>query len=125
VESGTGGGLSKIELTSTSWAAAVATALGGVPATVSAALESASSADKSLTALRQSGEAERLAALKTRKDLLEAEIAYDDALAGRTASEDLARIRREIELLTARKQLTDLDTVTIQDIEDAGAAPSP
>lgn len=61
---------------------------------------------------------ERLAELKAQKDLVEAEIAYGDVTAGRAASTELARIKREIELLSARKQLTELGPVVLPEVAE-------
>jgi hypothetical protein len=105
LEFGDTGALSRLASSDDSAARHLATAFAAAPGQVKESVEQAGAVVEGVAKLRSAGAARRLADLKRRKELIDAEIAAKGALATRTQREELDRLKAEIDLVDARKKL--------------------
>jgi hypothetical protein len=98
----------KLEFASTSFFKEIAGTLAGVPSSVTEGLDDAKALTDAVFALGQSGTSRQIQDLETRKKLLDAEIAFGGASAGRALREELERVQAELSLAKAKKDLASL-----------------
>jgi hypothetical protein len=105
VEFGDGGALSGLTSGGESAGRHLSTALSSVPGQIKESVEQAATVVEGLTKLRAAAAERRLADLKRRKEIIDAEIAEKGALATRAQREELERLNAKIDLVEAEKKL--------------------
>ena len=98
----------KLEFASTSFFKELAQSLAAAPAQVKEGLEGAKAIGDAVESLRQAPTLRRIQDLENRKKLIEAEIAFGGASAGRNLREELERVQGELDLAKAKKELAGL-----------------